>query len=263
MKKISIAILCILASTSFAAQRFFTFQRLDMVPNSNDIIAVNAAISSIQTGKVSYTDSVYTSTVAKASTALQVQNFNYGDLTNKPNLSIYATGTPLYVESDPAWHSGTGAVWTAIDVAKTNDASQLASLNQSITNLSGDIQTLEDVTNSYVIVDGNKFSFYSMVNSRPAYLGPNDSFLSYSDDAWRLGRPFKQTNASGSFLPPLTGWLIDGVESGLDVQFFSGTDAQQQAQIDEILTAPTNRTSATIGGFYTDGTNETLYIRRN
>jgi len=29
-------------------------------------------------------------------------------------LAGYATGTPLYVESDPAWHSGTGALWSAI-----------------------------------------------------------------------------------------------------------------------------------------------------
>lgn len=32
-------------------------------------------------------------------------------------LAGYATGTPVYAESDPAWHSGTGALWSAISTA--------------------------------------------------------------------------------------------------------------------------------------------------
>jgi hypothetical protein len=37
-------------------------------------------------------------------------------------LAGYATGTPLYVESDPAWHSGTGALWSAIGAASNTNA---------------------------------------------------------------------------------------------------------------------------------------------
>jgi len=46
-------------------------------------------------------------------------------------LGGYATGTPLYVESDPAWHSGTGAIWTAIGNAEP--ANYAAVSNAAIT----------------------------------------------------------------------------------------------------------------------------------
>ena len=141
-----------------------------------------------------------------------------------------------------------------------NVAQVAADLGLATTNVTGNIYTLSDVTNSYLLNVGTFiYTFSYMTNSRPAYNG--DVYRVYYDSTkWihnRTGTGNSRTNASSSFLPPVSGWCYtsDGTPvdpEDLSLQFFSGVDAKQQAQIDSKVSTNTVRMTGTL---FDNGTN--------
>lgn len=147
-----------------------------------------------------------------------------------------------FVGSVEAWlislrgATGSNGLDGAIGPAGTNDAAQIAAISQSITNLSGDIMTLADVTNSCVVFDGNNYLYDQMWNGRPEWVNQNGYVFNFQTQGWvfyQFSYPISYTNSSRSFLLPLDGWYTtNGVATNLNIQFFSGVNYQQQDQLD-------------------------------
>ena len=129
------------------------------------------------------------------------------------------------------------------DFAKGSTVSSAQTAIQTdLTAIQTDLQTLGDVTNSYITVDGNVIAYHATSNSSPWYT-TGDYALFKTISGWRLSTNRTPnsvlTNSSASYYPPMDGWYhaSTGLATNLNIKFFSGTDALQQAQIDNMIPA--------------------------
>lgn len=129
-----------------------------------------------------------------------------------------------------------------------------------VDSINTDIQTLGDVTNSYVVVNGNVLLYDGYDNDgHPVY---GTAVLAVSDGMWNVmsyGRAL--TNTIVGYFPPMFGWCDyeTGTPTNLNIRFYSGIDALQQAQIDGKVstnaitqTVTTNATEIPSGAAVTD-----------
>ncbi len=120
-----------------------------------------------------------------------------------------------------AWPGGGGA-----------SSTQVTENTADITALEGDIDAfVGDITKSYVVVSGTDasdgtYQYGEMNESRPAYGGNGDPvFLS---GVWTLYTD-GCTNPATSYLPPYDGWMHNGTNVDVTVEWFSGQDAAETA----------------------------------
>ena len=112
----------------------------------------------------------------------------------------------------------TAEVNTILGQAITNTA--------DITALEGDVDTvIGDITKSYVVVTGTSadgtYPYEEMYYSRPYYGDSGDPvFLS---GVWTLYTD-GYTNPATSYLPPYDGWMHNGTNVDVTVEWFSGQD---------------------------------------
>lgn len=162
---------------------------------------------------------------------------------------------PLFCFGDTFYTKQLGENLTEIDGVATK--ASITTQGSSIASLNGDIQTLADVTNSYVVVDGVIVPFKEVYNGAAKYSisgeeGAKTFFYNTEFSSWLYatgvyGTVLTATNYSPQSIIPLTGWYTtSGVAANLNIQFFSGTDAQQQAQIDAGISVYTNQVEQTI-----------------
>jgi len=120
-------------------------------------------------------------------------------------------------------------------------------------------QAYRGVQESFVIVDDSIYYFYEISNEHPYYREPLEGRnVQFGGSGWvfRDENETVYTPISGAFgyFPP-NGEYINGTNS-LSIELFFDSLSAYTITV-------TNRTDALVGGFYTDGTNETVYIRRN
>jgi hypothetical protein len=164
MKKL-ILLSVLSALTSFGSQRFDSFARSDMVPNSNDLTIITNSLASLSnrtTAVEAYTNraataiqteldpdyhagtnAIYEAIAAASYTNFQ-QDFNYNSITNPPDLTIYAsTASVSQVASDlstetqraiaaEATKLGTNAVVQTLSGNETDKVPSVAAVNAGI-----------------------------------------------------------------------------------------------------------------------------------
>jgi hypothetical protein len=114
----------------------------------------------------------------------------------------------------------------------------------SVTAIQTDLSTLGDPANSYVELNGVKMPFmgFDAGNLLPTYGVLPDVY--FDAESWVADSGVNSfRNPAISYYPPLTNWynIADGTPTNLNIKFFSGTDALQQAEIE--TKASTNETA--------------------
>jgi hypothetical protein len=125
-------------------------------------------------------------------------------------------------------------------------SSQITPITNSITAIQTDISTLGDVPNSYVVVNTNRASYTGVYNERATYGFVDYEGSIFFDGCWTVAEDAYSrvcTNSSLSKIVPTTEWYdaSTGLATNLNIKFFSGTDALQQAEIE--TKASTNETA--------------------
>ena len=113
--------------------------------------ALDGRLYTVETGKVDLVDATYTATVAKADSALQEgASGTWTNLSDYNNDVPFATGTPVYVETDPSYSASVAAGILAADTNRWNTGATDAS---SWTNNKLAWNDGGDLTNVSAVVD--------------------------------------------------------------------------------------------------------------
>jgi len=94
--------------------------------------------------------------------------------------------------------------------------------------LEGDVDAvIGDITKSYVVLSGTDsydgvYQYHITTESHPYYIGAGD--IMFYDSVWIMYADNDYTNPATSYLPPYDGWMYNGTNVDVTVEWFSGQD---------------------------------------
>jgi hypothetical protein len=117
----------------------------------------------------------------------------------------------------------------------------------------------KDFSGSYVLLGTNVYEHNGPVNGRPSYINSGGKELKWADGIWSFAmlsgtNPAIYYVSSYSLVPPMSGWL----DSGLNP-----LETETSIYINWGVAVKTNRAAAAVGQFYTIGTNDAVYLRKD
>lgn len=148
--------------------------------------------------------------------------------------SAYEVATNAYAIATNGYAIATNT--NAKLIIETNRAIQTEQgIGTSLTNTQGDVSSLiGNISNSYVVVNGIKYTYIGMAVGRPQYqsiLTSENSVEWYpTSGRWVIFEDSIYTNSSAAYLPPYSGWNDStGGVANITVEFHPGTLAEEES----------------------------------